>query len=80
MPTWPPPARPGHLRSLARRFPCPPAGPAARLALRIAAAAILALITARSGASAPAIAGVIAGIAVWLTLTSRGDLAPPPGR
>jgi hypothetical protein len=55
-------------------------GRPARLALRIAAAAVLALLAARSGAATPAIAGVLAGLAVWLGLTSRGDLAPPPGR
>jgi hypothetical protein len=55
-------------------------GRPARLALRIAAAAVLALITAQSGASTPAIAGVLAGLVIWLGLTSRGDVSPPPGR
>ena len=51
-----------------------------RLAARILAAVILALIAARSGAGGPAAAGAAAGLALWVVLTGRGDLAPPPGR
>lgn len=51
-----------------------------RLALRVLAAAVLTLLVLRSGAPTPPIAGLLAGIATWLILTSRGDLAPPPGR
>ena len=51
-----------------------------RLMFRILAAALLAVIAAQSGAGAPAAAGVVAGLAVWVALTGRGDLAPPPGR
>ena len=51
-----------------------------RLALRILAAAALALLVLHSGAGTPPIAGLLVGIATWLILTSRGDLAPPPGR
>ena len=51
-----------------------------RLSGRILAAALLALIAAESGAGGPAAAGVAAGLMVWVALTGRGDLAPPPGR
>jgi hypothetical protein len=51
-----------------------------RLAVRVLAAALLALIVARSGAGGPATAGVVSGLGIWLVLTARGDLAPPPGR
>jgi len=51
-----------------------------RLTLRILAAAILTLLVLHSGAGTPPIAGLLTGIATWLILTSRGDLAPPPGR
>src|SRR5215469_10091910 len=50
------------------------------LALRILAAALLAVVAVRAGAGGPAAAGVVAGVGVWLALTVRGDLAPPPGR
>jgi hypothetical protein len=55
-------------------------GRPARLALRVLAAAVLALLVLHSGAGTPPIAGLLTGIATWLILTSRGDLAPPPGR
>jgi hypothetical protein len=51
-----------------------------RLTLRILAAAVLTALILRSGAGTPPVAGLLAGIATWLILTSRGDLAPPPGR
>jgi hypothetical protein len=51
-----------------------------RLALRVLAAALLAVLVTYSGAGAPSIAAVLAGVGMWLLLTGRGDLAPPPGR
>jgi curved DNA-binding protein CbpA len=51
-----------------------------RLVLRILTAVVLALVAAASGAGGPAAAGVAAGLAVWLVITGRADLAPPPGR
>jgi hypothetical protein len=51
-----------------------------RLTLRILSAAALALVVLHSGAGTPPIAGLLVGIGTWLVLTSRGDLAPPPGR
>jgi hypothetical protein len=55
-------------------------GRPARLVLRVAAGVALAILATRTGAGTPATAGVITGIGVWLVLTARGDLAPPPGR
>src|ERR1700733_8362523 len=55
-------------------------GRPARLVLRIAAGVVLAGLATRTGACTPATAGVITGIGVWLVLTVRADLAPPPGR
>jgi hypothetical protein len=51
-----------------------------RLLARVLAAALLALAAVRSGAGAPATAATVTGLAIWLALTARGDLAPPPGR
>jgi curved DNA-binding protein CbpA len=51
-----------------------------RLALRILAAAIVGLLVAQIGAPPPSTYALTTGIATWLILTSRGDLAPPPGR
>lgn len=51
-----------------------------RLALRLLAAAFLAGVAARSGAGGAAAAGVITGLVIWVVLSGRGDLAPPPGR
>jgi hypothetical protein len=51
-----------------------------RLAARIAAAVVLGLLATRTGAGTPAVAGLVTGIGVWLVLTVRADLAPPPGR
>jgi hypothetical protein len=33
-----------------------------------------------TGPDIPATAALITGIVTWLLVTSRGDLAPPPGR
>jgi hypothetical protein len=51
-----------------------------RLALRVLAAVLVAVVAVRAGVGGPAAAGVVAGLVIWLGLTSRGDLAPPPGR
>jgi hypothetical protein len=51
-----------------------------RLAARVLAAMLLGVIAAHSGAGDPAAAGVVTGLGVWLALTVRADLAPPPGR
>lgn len=50
------------------------------LAARMAAAAILVVIDLHSGAGPGPVAAVLAGIGIWVALTARGDLAPPPGR
>jgi hypothetical protein len=55
-------------------------GRPARLALRVAAAVAVAILAVHTGAGTAATAGVITGIGVWLVLTMRADLAPPPGR
>jgi hypothetical protein len=51
-----------------------------RLALRVLAAVLLAVLAVRAGAGGPAAGAVVAGLGIWLILTARGDLAPPPGR
>jgi hypothetical protein len=51
-----------------------------RLVLRVLAAVLLGVVTAHSGAGAPAAAAMVTGLGVWLVLTARADLAPPPGR
>jgi hypothetical protein len=51
-----------------------------RLLLRVLAAVLLAVVAVQSGAGGPAAAGVVTGLALWVGLTARGDLAPPPGR
>jgi hypothetical protein len=51
-----------------------------RLVVRIVAAVVLAVLAIHTGAGTPAIAGVVTGVGVWLVLTVRADLAPPPGR
>jgi hypothetical protein len=84
----PPVARPPAPRLPARRLLRPVAllparirhGRPARLLLRVLAAVTLALVTAHAGAGGPAAAAVVTGLGVWLALTARGDLAPPPGR
>jgi hypothetical protein len=55
-------------------------GRPARLAARIVAAVLLAVLAVHTGAGTPAIAGLVTGIGVWLALTVRADLAPPPGQ
>jgi hypothetical protein len=55
-------------------------GRPAYLAARILTAAGLAEITLHSGAGPAPAAGVVTGIVIWLAITARGDLAPPPGR
>jgi hypothetical protein len=51
-----------------------------RLALRVLAAVLFAVMAFRAGAGGPAAAGTVAGLGIWLIVTARGDLAPPPGR
>jgi hypothetical protein len=51
-----------------------------RLLLRVLAAALLAVVTMHAQAGGPATAAVVTGLGIWLALTMRGDLAPPPGR
>jgi len=51
-----------------------------RLLVRVLVAMLLGMAATRSGAGNPAAAGVVTGLGVWLALTVRGDLAPPPGR
>jgi hypothetical protein len=51
-----------------------------RLLMRVLVAVLLGVAAIGSGAGNPAAAGVVTGIGVWLVLTVRGDLAPPPGR
>jgi hypothetical protein len=74
----------GHRRGPWRAVALIPAriwhGRPCRLAVRIVAAAALAIVAVHTGAGTPAVAGLITGIGVWLVLTVRGDLAPPPGR
>jgi hypothetical protein len=55
-------------------------GRPARLAVRVVAAVVLAVLALHTGAGTPAVAGQITGLGVWLALTVRADLAPPPGR
>ena len=77
-----PAARPGRARW--RAVSLIPAriwhGRPVRLTVRIAAAVALAVLALHTGAGTPAIAGLVTGIGVWLALTVRADLAPPPGR
>jgi hypothetical protein len=55
-------------------------GRPARLVLRIVAVVVLVMVALHTNAGTPSIAGLITGIGVWLVLTVRADLAPPPGR
>ena len=86
-PAAPSPARPRrHLphRRLPRAVALIPArirhGRPLRLLLRVLIAGLLALAAAHAGAGGPAEAGAVTGLAAWLALTTRADLAPPPGR
>src|SRR5262249_30649085 len=82
--TTPRPAARMPAQSLARPIALAPArirhGRPWRLALRIVAAVLLAVVAVRAGAGGPAATAVVAGLGIWLMLTARGDLAPPPGR
>jgi hypothetical protein len=51
-----------------------------RLTARVALAVIAGFLATRAAAGGPVTAALITGISVWLVLTVRGDLAPPPGR
>jgi hypothetical protein len=51
-----------------------------RLTARAAAAVIGGFLATRTAAGGPVTAALITGIGLWLVLTVRGDLAPPPGR
>jgi hypothetical protein len=51
-----------------------------RLALRALAAVLLSVTAVNAGAGVPATAGTVTGLLLWLVLTLRADLAPPPGR
>jgi hypothetical protein len=51
-----------------------------RLALRILTVAIAGLLVDQIGAPPPSTYALITGVGTWLAVTSRGDLAPPPGR
>jgi hypothetical protein len=74
------PTRPGRWRAVTVITARIWHGRPTRLVLRIALGVVLAVLATRTGAGTPAIAGVITGIGVWLVLTVRADLAPPPGR
>jgi len=51
-----------------------------RLALRTLAAGVLALLAVHAVPGQPAGPAAVTGIVTWFLLTSRADLAPPPGR
>ena len=51
-----------------------------RMLLRLLVAGVLGLAAAHADVGGPAEAGTVIGLAVWLALTMRSDLAPPPGR
>jgi hypothetical protein len=51
-----------------------------RLVLRGTAAAVLALLAVGLVPGQPAGLATVTGIVTWFLLTSRADLAPPPGR
>ena len=50
------------------------------LALRLLGTAGMTIVTAHSGAGPGPITGTLTGIGIWLAVTIRRDLAPPPGR
>ena len=83
----PPPAAISAARpsvSLARRAVSLPVrirhGRPGRLTLRILAAIAAASLAWHSGGGTPPVAALLTGIFIWLALTGRADLAPPPGR
>jgi hypothetical protein len=55
-------------------------GRPARLLVRVTAAAVLGVLAWHTGAGTVPAAALVTGIAIWLVLTVRADLAPPPGR
>ncbi len=84
IPQPPPPAAPAPGRRFLRAMVILAArvrhGRPLTLAIRTLLGVIVALAVLHSGAGLAPIAGTLAGIALWLGLTARGDLAPPPGR
>ena len=50
------------------------------LAIRILLGVLVALAVLHSGIGPAPVAGTLAGVVLWLAVTARGDLAPPPGR
>jgi hypothetical protein len=50
------------------------------LAARLLAAALLTAVILHTHAGTGPVTGTITGVLLWLALTVRGDLAPPPGR
>jgi hypothetical protein len=86
IPANPPPARaaPDTASRILRAVRFAPArirhGRPLTLAGRILAAALAAIVVLHSGTGTGPIAGTLTGIFIWLGLTARGDLAPPPGR
>jgi len=73
LPTLPPAWQPAHWPARARR------GRPLRLALRTAIAAAAAAAAFTIAGTTPPGPAVAVGAALWLILTGRGDLAPPPG-
>jgi hypothetical protein len=55
-------------------------GRPARLLVRVAVAAVLGVLAFHTGAGSVPAAALVTGIGIWLVLTVRADLAPPPGR
>ncbi len=55
-------------------------GRPARITARATAAAALAATAAITIPGTPAAPAIITAAALWLTLTARPELAPPPGR
>ncbi len=73
----PPPPRPRDLQQLPARIWH---GRRLHLAARALAAALLAVAVLNLIPGQPAEPAVITGLILWFVLTSRGDLAPPPGQ
>jgi hypothetical protein len=87
IPATPPPARvtpPLPVRRVLAAAAIAPArmrhGRPLRLAGRVLVALLLAVVVLHSGAGPGPIGGTLTGIVIWLVLSARGDLAPPPGR